>query len=116
MKILTGLLACLFVTGCMSSASKGTPTAISIQMSFDDVPAILAMHGARHVTMDGLKKEDAVDRFYCYNLVDGRVVVMGVSKMVNRISRLSVCELPKEAKGKRIWTDIASVELALGRK
>jgi hypothetical protein len=110
MKLFSGLFACLLIVGCATNTAT-VPTAITIQMDYNEVPAIMDAYGGVLARMKGLQKEDSVDRFYAYNLPDGRVVLMAVSKTVNRISNLSVCEMPKQKDGERVWKKVPRVSM-----
>jgi hypothetical protein len=107
MKIHSCLAWAVLLQGCMSSPGGVT---LSVGMTFQDAVPLLQSAGARQVQMD-MADRTGTDLILSYDLADGSVLVVAVSKSEHRISGLEVCGNPDQPKSKRTWNSVKSVTL-----
>jgi hypothetical protein len=86
------------------------PDSISVGMPTQQAESALKTAGATEVqmVMIGETKSDIIKS---YDLTDGCVLIVTVSKSNNKISKMSVCRDADLPKSKRTWTAVQSVAL-----
>jgi hypothetical protein len=107
MKIVTCILLATLMLGCTSTSRSEF---VSVGMPARQAETVLKSAGAKEVQMDMIGETES-DIIKSYDLTDGSVLVVAVSKSNDTVARLSVCKNADEPKSKQTWTSIGSVEL-----
>lgn len=107
MKTVLRMAAAILLLGCTCAPRARS---LSVGMAFQDAECVLKAAGAKEVQMDMLD-QTATDFIKSYKLADGRVLVVAVSKSANKVSALTVCKNPEQAKSMRTWDSVKSLAL-----
>ena len=107
MRITSSIAMVLLLLGCTSAPR---PQSVSVGMLADRAESILKSAGAKQVQMDMVDKTET-DIIKSYNLANGTLLVVTISKSENKISKLEVCSNPDQPKVKRTWASVRSLTL-----
>ncbi len=107
MKIISCILLATLLLGCTSTSRSES---VSIGMPARQAETVLTSAGAKEVQMDMIGETEA-DIIKSYDLTDGSVLVVTISKSENNVSHLETCKNPGLPKSKRTWTSVQSVTL-----
>jgi beta-lactam-binding protein with PASTA domain len=107
MRIMTFIAALVVLLGCTAAPKMNS---VSVGMSFQQAESVLRSTGARQVQMD-MRDQTEADIIRSYNLADGRVLVVAISKSENQVSKLEVCNNPDQPKAFRTYNPVPSATL-----
>ena len=78
-------------------------------MPFQQASSILKSSGAKQTQMDMLDQTET-DIIKSYDLTDGNILIVEVSKLEQKVSKLEICKNADQPKSKRIWNSVQSIE------
>ena len=107
MRVISCIALVVLLLGCTSTSRNEF---VSVGMPTQQAEAVLRSSGAKEVQMDMIDETES-DIIKSYDLTDGSVLVVAVSKSSDTVSGLSVCKNPYQPKVKRIWNSVRSVNL-----
>jgi len=107
MKIMTFISLTVLLLGCTSTSHSQS---VSVGMPAQQAETALKAAGAKEVQMDMIGETES-DIIKSYDLTDGSVLVVAISKSDDTVARLSVCKNADLPKSKRTWTSVQLAKL-----
>jgi len=107
MKVISCIAVVTFLLGCRSAQQA---TCVSVGMPFQEAKTILKSAGAKQTQMDmtGATETHLIET---YDLPDGTVACLHVSKETKAVDVLERCANPEAPKGRRVWESVQSLAL-----